>query len=301
MTQITLEYIVMKPLLIDLDYSFTDTFMIKELNVPYFTNTHHFHKDYEIVFVKKSSGKRIVGDHVDNFNDGDLVFVGPDLPHAWFNDSAYYGEQEDLLAQSVVVYLKSTWLERNVLPMPQTGKLKNMLENSRRGIRFYGETAQQISKLLSDMYRTEGLRQVADLFTVLFLMSETKECEFLAGINYLNTHSENETARLNRVYEYVMRNFSSEISLENAADVANMTANAFSRYFKKQTQKNFSQFVNEIRIGHACRLLLKKDLSVVEVCYESGYQSITNFNKFFRRITGKSPVQYRKDIRGGER
>lgn len=294
-----MEHIIMKPLLIDLDYSLIDTFMIKELNVPYFTNTHHFHKDYEIVFVKKSSGKRIVGDHVDNFNDGDIVFVGPDLPHAWFNDSAYYGQQDDFLAQSVVIYLKKTWLERDVLPMPQTGKLKNMLENSRRGIRFYGETSQQISKLLSGIYRAEGFRQVADLFTVLFLMSETKECELLAGINYLNTHSENETARLNRVYEYVMRNFSSEISLEDAADVANMTANAFSRYFKKQTQKNFSQFVNEIRIGHACRLLLKKDLSVVQVCYESGYQSITNFNKFFRRITGKSPVGYRKEIRSG--
>ncbi len=289
----------MKPLLIDLDYSLTDTFMIKELNVPYFTNTHHFHKDYEIVFVKKSSGKRIVGDHVDNFNDGDLVFVGPDLPHAWFNDSAYYEDREDLPAQSVVIYLKRTWLERSVLPLPQTGKLKNMLENARRGIRFYGETARQVSKLLSGIYRAEGFRQVADLFTVLFLMSDTKECELLAGINYLNTHSENETARLNRVYEYVMRNFPGQIRLEQAADIANMSPNAFCRYFRKQTQKNFSQFVNEIRIGHACRLLAKKDRSVTEVCYESGYQSVTNFNKFFRRIMGKSPVEYRKEIRGG--
>lgn len=286
----------MKPLLIDLDYSLIDTFMIKELNVPYFTNTHHFHKDYEIVFVKKSSGKRIVGDHVDNFTDGDIVFVGPDLPHAWFNDSAYYGEQHDLLAQSVVIYLKRTWLERDVLPLPQTGKLKNMLENSRRGIRFYGETARQISRLVSGIYRAEGFRQVADLFTVLFLMSETKECELLAGINYLNTHSENETARLNRVYEYVMRNFPGQIRLEHAADIANMSPNAFCRYFRQQTQKNFSQFVNEIRVGHACRLLAKKDISVTEVCYESGYQSVTNFNKFFRRIMGKSPVEYRKKI-----
>ncbi len=291
----------MKPLLIDLDYSLTDTFMIKELNVPYFTNTHHFHKDYEIVFVKKSSGKRIVGNHVDNFNDGDLVFIGPDLPHAWFNDSTYYEDREDLAAQSVVVYLKRTWLEHSVLPLPQTGKLKKLLENSCRGIRFNGETARQIRLLLSDIYRAEGFRQAADLFTVLSLMSESKEYELLAGINYLNTHSENETARLNRVYEYVMRNFPGQIRLEHAADIANMSPNAFCRYFRKQTQKNFSQFVNEIRVGHACRLLTKNDMSVTEVCYESGYQSVTNFNKFFRRITGKSPVEYRRDIRGGGR
>ena len=287
----------MKPLLIDLDYSLADTFMIKELNVPYFTNTHHFHKDYEIVFVKKSSGKRIVGDHVDNFNDDDLVFVGPDLPHAWFNDSVYYENREELQAQSVVIYLKKTWLEHSVLPLPQTGKLKKLLENSHRGIRFYGETARQIRLLVSDLYRVEGFRQVADLFTVLFLMSETKECELLAGINYLNTHSENETARLNRVYEYVMRNFAGQIRLEHAADIANMSPNAFCRYFRKQTGKNFSQFVNEIRVGHACSLLVKNEMSVTEVCYESGYQSVTNFNKFFRRIMGKSPVEYRKNIR----
>lgn len=286
----------MKPLLIDLDYSIIDTFMIKELNVPYFTNTHHFHKDFEIVFVKKSSGKRVVGDHVGNFNEGDIVFVGPDLPHAWFNDSIYYEEREDIKAESVVIYLKKSWLDQDILPLPQTAKLKKLLEDAHRGVFFFGETGEQIGKLLSNILYTKGLKQTADLLSVLHLMSETQEFELLAGVNYLNTHSENETARLNQVYEYVMRNFSSEISLEDAADVASMTANAFSRYFKKQTQKNFSQFVNEIRIGHACQLLQKKDVSVAQACYESGYQSITNFNKFFKRITGKSPVEYRKEI-----
>lgn len=286
----------MKPQLVDLDYALIETFFIKELNVPYFVNTHHFHKDYEIVFVKESSGKRIVGDHVEAFSEGDLVLVGPDLPHAWFNDKEYYEGREELLARSVVIYLKKTWLEKEVLRLPQTGRLKKLLENSQRGIKFTGTSRQLIGQVVLRLNEAEGLHKTIDLLSILCEMSESKEYQLLATSNYINNYNELETARLNQVYEYVMRNFSSEISLEAAADVASMSANAFSRYFKKQTQKNFSHFVNEIRIGHACRLLQKKDLNITQVCYESGFQSITNFNKFFRRHTGKSPLEYRKQL-----
>src|SRR5690606_9304866 len=199
-------------------------------------------------------------------------------------------------AESVVIYLKKSWLYNTILPLPQTSKLKKLLENAHRGVFVFGNTGRAIGNILSNLIHTKGLKQTIDLLQVLHLMSESQEVELLASVNYLNTHSETETARLNQVYEYIMRNFSSEINLVDAANVANMTANAFSRYFKKQTQKNFTQFVNEIRIGHACQLLHKKDMSISQVCYESGYQSITNFNKFFKRITGKSPVEYRKEI-----
>jgi AraC-like DNA-binding protein len=288
----------MKPQLIDLDYALIETFFVKELDVPYFINTHHFHRDYEIVFVKESSGKRIVGDHVEGFGEGDLVLVGPGLPHAWFNDKEYYEGREEYFARSVVIYLKKTWIEKEVLRLPQTGRLKKLLENAPRGIKFTGASQQLIGQIVAGISETEGLRKSIDLLSILCEMSESREYQLLSSSNYVNNYNEHETARLNQVYEYVMRNFSSEITLEAAADVANMTANAFSRYFKRQTQKNFSHFVNEIRIGHARRLLQKKDLSITQVCYESGFQSITNFNKFFRRLTGKSPLEYRKQILG---
>jgi len=286
----------MKPQLIDLDYTFIETFFVKELHVPYFINTHHFHRDYEIVFVKESAGKRIVGDHVEAFSEGDLVLVGPDLPHAWFNDKEYYDGREKLFARSVVIYLKKNWLEKEVLRLPQTSRLKKLLENAYRGVKFTGASRQIIGQIVSRISEADGLQKSVDLLSILCRMSESKEYQLLATANYLNNYNEHETARLNQVYEYVMRNFSSEITLESAADVASMTANAFSRYFKKQTQKNFSHFVNEIRVGHACRLLKKKDLNMTQICYESGFQSITNFNKFFRRLTGKSPLEYRKQI-----
>ncbi|CAG5010672.1 HTH-type transcriptional activator RhaR [Dyadobacter sp. CECT 9275] len=285
----------MKPLLIDLDYTLTDSFMIKEINAPYFNNTHHFHKDYEIVLVKESSGKRIIGDHVESFSDGDLVLVGPDLPHAWLNEKEYYEGRNDLHARSAVIYLRKTWLENEILRLPQTVRLRKLLENARRGVKFTGGVRERMGRLASEIYFAEGLKKTVSLFSILYELSETEEYQLLSSSNYLNMYNEQETVRLNHVYEYVMKNFSTQIRLEEAASVANMSPNAFCRYFKKQTQKNFFWFVNEIRIGHACKLLQQNELNISQVCYESGFQSLTNFNKFFKRITGKSPLVYRRD------
>lgn len=286
----------MKPQLIDLEYSLASTFQIKEIDVPYFVNIHHFHNDYEIVYVKTSTGKRVIGDHVNSFQEGDIVFVGPGLSHAWFNDRKYYEENTELRAKSVVIYLRKNWLEEGILSMPQTDKLKRLLDHARRGVCFTGDTNLKIAAHLTGIADTEGLWQVTNLFTILSLMSESTDYQLLSGLNYQSNQNENETGRLNRVYEYVTHNFSEEIRLKDVADIANMSSNAFCRYFHSRTQKNFSQFVNEIRVGHACQLLKNKDLTVTEISYESGYQSITNFNKFFRRITGKSPMEYRKSI-----
>jgi len=286
----------MKPQLIDLDYTFTEPFMIKEIDAPFFNNTHHFHNDYEIVLVKESAGKRIIGDHVESFSDGDLVFVGPNLPHAWFNEKEYYEGDPNLRARSTVIYLRKSWVEHEVLRLPQTAKLRKLLDQSRRGVKITGEARNQIGQLASDLYYKDGFTKTVNLFSILRDLSETEEYQLLTSSDYLNTYNENDTVRLNQVYEYVMKNFPMEIRLEAAAGVANMSVNAFCRYFKNQTQKNFFWFVNEIRIGHACRLLQKKDLSIAQVCYESGFQSITNFNKFFKRINGKSPTAYRKDL-----
>ena len=287
----------MKPQLIDLDYTLTETFMVKEINAPFFSNTHHFHNDYEIVLVKESAGKRIIGDHVESFCDGDLVFVGPNIPHAGFNEKEYYEGNQNLSARSTVLYLRKSWLENEVLRLPQTAKLKKLLEHSRRGVKIVGEARHYIGQLASDLYHREGFSKTVDLFRILHELSETEEYQLLTSSNYLNMYSENDTVRLNHVYEYVMKNFSTQIRLEAAAGVANMSVNAFCRYFKNQTQKNFFWFVNEIRIGHACKLLQERDMSIAQVCYESGFQSITNFNKFFKRITGKSPTAYRKNLK----
>jgi AraC-like DNA-binding protein len=286
----------MKALLINLDYTLADSFLVKEIVTPYFKNSWHFHNDYELVLVQESTGKRVIGDHIENFRKGDLIFVGPNLPHAWFNDNEYYEGREELNARSIVTYFRKSWLEKDVLKLPQSSKISKLLENGHRGIKIKGKAKTRITELLIKINQSEGLKKVVDIFSILYELSENEDYELLTSIDYINSYNENETQRINQVYEYVMQNFSMQIRLEEAAEIANMSTNAFCRYFKAHTQKNFSQFVNEIRIAHACKLLQKRDFSISQISYESGFQSMTNFNKFFRKIMLKSPLEYRKEI-----
>ncbi len=285
----------MKPQLINLDYEFTAPFLIKELDVPYFINNHHFHNDYELVYVVESTGTRFIGDHIGQFKGGDMVFLGPNLPHAWFNDREYYQQQYGLAAHSIVTYFKQNWLRDNVLNLPQSDRLAQLLDHAVRGIRFRGSIVKRAANLLADVQKAKGIKRSATILLLLHELSETIDYELLAGISYTNNHSFKETKRMNTVYEFIIKHFSNPIKLEAAASVANMSPNAFSRYFKTQTQKTFSNFVNEVRIGHACKLLQTADLSIAQVSYECGFNSMTNFIKFFRKVTGKNPLQYRKE------
>lgn len=284
----------MKARLINLDYTLSDSFLTKEIVAPYFKNSRHFHQDYELVLVIEGTGKRVIGDHIEAFQNGDLVFVGPNLPHAWFNDSDYYEGIENLLARSIVTYFKKSWLEKEVVRLSRSANMVRLLENAHRGIKITGKTKALITKTLQESIHSTGLQKVIDLFTILHELAENEDYELLASINYLSSSGMNEGHRISQVYDYVLANFSAPIKLEEVATLANMSANAFCRYFKAHTEKNFSQFVNEIRIAHACKLLQQNDFPISQISYESGYQSITNFNKFFRKIMLKSPLEYRK-------
>lgn len=286
----------MKPQLVHLDFAFTGVFMMKELKMPYFINTHHFHDDYELVCVLESAGKRIIGNDMGTFEKGDMVLVGPKLPHAWFNDSEYY-ENKGLLAKSIVTYFKKSWMEREIPEMIEGHKFKEMLERASRGIKINGGASRRITNLLLDAIHSPPLLKGANIFVILHELSETGEYELLTDGSYNNPFSHNEAVRINQVYEFVMKNFTAEIKLETVADIAHMSPNAFSRYFKSRTQKTFSLFVNEIRVGHACTLLQGDDFTVSQICYASGFQSMTNFTKFFKRFMKKSPLQYRKELK----
>ena len=225
-----------------------------------------------------------------------MVFFGPGLTHAWFNDLEYYTETDNLTARSIVTYFKASWLQEQVTALPYSEKFEKALLNAKRGMKITGSAHTRIASILNHFHQSSGLRKTIDILTILHELAENEEYELLAGVNYVNQASANEAQRINQVYEYVMKNFSHPIKLDEVANIANMSPNAFCRYFKSQTQKNFSHFVNEIRIGHARKLLQKKDLTISRICYESGFQSMTNFNKFFKRHTKKSPLEYRKAV-----
>jgi AraC-like DNA-binding protein len=270
--------------------------LIKKIEAHHYTSPFHFHDLCELNYVVDSCGKRMVGDSIRNFSSGDLVLMSPDLPHIWYNDpSVLNGPPEIKLAKAVVVYFPFDFLARLTNDNTVISKTQKLLERAKRGLKFYGETYQQVSIKLDKINEKGGLNQIIDFLEIISILIESQEYEELASVGYTHSFSEKDTERMNNVFKYLVQNFTNPISLEEISAIANMTPPAFSNFFKKRTQKCFTTFLNEIRIGHACKLLQNPEIPIADICYSSGFQNFTNFNKLFKQFTGKIPRDYRKD------
>lgn len=284
----------MKPQLIDI--TFKDTIQIKKVDKFYLDNPFHFHHLCELVWIEKSFGKRVVGDNVDNFSDGDLVLMSPNLPHIWQNDSIFFRKKKGYRSKAIVIYFPSDFVS-NLSDDPLVIRpVEELTHRASRGLRFYGLTHQKVTNILSNISNSNGLKKIIDFLNIIEILSQSKEYEYLASITFKNMYDEKDTDRINTVYKFLMSNFHREISLQEIANVSHMSPTAFCRYFKSRTQKSFTQFLNELRVGHASKLLHDKSYSISDVCYESGFNNFTNFNKFFKAITKETPSNYRRKL-----
>lgn len=286
----------MKAQFIELSPPTEKTIHIKQVDQEFLSNPLHFHELCELVLVQESYGRRIVGNHVDSFSSGDLVLMGPNIPHIWRNDEIFLEPESKLRAKAIVIYFPSDFLIRLTDEQKTIQAMQNFINKARQGIRFYGETKDRASKMIEALPDKLSISRITGFLNLIELLHDSNEYETLATDAYKAHFGQQETNRINQIYVYVMSNFKENVSLNEAAQILNMTPNAFCRFFKKHTQKSFSRFVNEMRIGHACKLLLDKTYSISEICYLSGYQNLTNFNKFFKSIMNKSPREYRKDL-----
>lgn len=285
----------MKAVLIELANQNSSLLTIKKINGSHFTTPFHFHDYCELNYIKKSYGKRVVGDSIKNFFEGDLVLMSPNLPHMWYNDSEVINNHSNTSAEAIVTFFSLDILDKLCNNTIVLSKKRNLFEKAKRGICFKGKTKELIVSHLEKMINLEGLIQVIEFLKIVDIMLNSEECELLTSIGYSHSYNEKDTERMNEVYKYMITNFAQPIALKTIAQVANMTPPAFCSFFKRRTQKSFTQFLNELRIGHACKLLQNKKLSISEVCYESGFQNFANFNKTFKELIGKTPSIYRKE------
>lgn len=286
----------MKAQFIELSPPTEKTILIKQVDQEFLSNPLHFHELCELVLILESYGKRVVGNHVDSFSAGDLVLMGPNIPHIWRNDDIFLNPDHDERARAIVIYFPADFLLRLTDDQGTIITMQQFIKKAKRGLRFQGHTLEKATDLIKSLIHKKSFSRITGFLNLIELLHQTEECENLASEGYKPSFGEQETNRINNVYIYVMQNFRDEVSLGVAAGLVNMTPNAFCRFFKKHTQKSFSKFVNEMRIGHACKLLMNKQLSISEICYQSGYQNLTNFNKFFKTIINKSPREYRKEM-----
>lgn len=285
----------MKSIEVRLPQDFDKSFIVfKEIGA-FFPCPWHYHPEYELVLVLKSTGRRMVGDNIGYFQEGDLVCMGPFLPHVWVNDSIFINGQADAPAEAIVIHFKDDFLGEDFLKIPEMDALKNFLKLSNRGMSFHGKTREQINALMKGMVGMNGIQRLSSLLSIFDILSNTNEYELLASIGF-TPNTQSTTDRLGKITQYVMQNFDKDIALPEVAGMANMAVTTFCNFFKEQYRITFIEYLNTVRIGHACKLLSEKDQNIVEVAYECGFNNLANFNRQFKKYKNMTPTQFRKTV-----
>ena len=247
----------------------------------------HYHPEFEISFVKHGHGTRMVGDSVEEFYEGDLLFLGSDLPHTLVSDEMMEGDME-----VVVVQFPREILEARSLEIVELSAIGELIRRGNRGLCFDSSASQHIGPKLERLPSLEGFARYHGLLDILNDLSEASS-RSLASMAYNPNKSFESERRIGRVCQYIHTHFAEEVSVEDLASLANMNKSSFCRYFKKMTGKTAIEYVNDLRIGKACQLILK-DLSVAQVAFESGFNSLTHFHRCFVERKQASPLQYKK-------
>lgn len=280
----------MKPLLFRIPKTETESFRVQVDDLPYFYDTLHFHPEWQITLILESTGTQFVGDNVARFQPFDIYFLGSNLPHVFRNDAGYY--MQSMRAYSVSIYFRGDILGENFFDIPETHHLKTLLTEASRGFRIRNKETNTLTKLVKSIIHKNGFEKLLTFLEILNAISASPDKEFLSSIAYQSTQKETDNQRINDVFEFLMRNYEREVNLEEVAGIASMTPNAFCRFFKLRTRKTFSEFLNDIRIGHACRMLQNGDTSVLEVCFANGFNNVSNFNRQFKNRTNMTPSAY---------
>ena len=283
----------MKATLEKIEPGFGSSFTIRKfMEAQYHSKPHwHFHPEYEIVFISNGRGKRHIGDHISYYENGDLIFLGPDLPHFGFTEGLYEEHVE------IVVQMKEDFLGKDFLSRPEMNKIQQLFDRAKQGVTFYGETKKRIGALLIQMYELDAFERLIELLRILASLADSDEYELLNANGFTLEVNSSDYERIQTIYAFVEQNFQQQMTLDEISKEVSMTVPAFCRYFKKLTQKTFTQFANEFRVAHACRLLSDESLSVAAISFESGFNNLSHFNKQFRLIAGISPTEYRKNLK----
>jgi AraC-like DNA-binding protein len=283
----------MKPALEHLPREKNESFVVKFFDYNYYPTPWHYHPEYEIVMVTESTGKRFIGDHISDFKPGNLAFLGPNIPHTYRNDDKYYEEGSALRAKSIVIHFAEASLGEDFLKLPEALPLKKLFEQSLQGLDISGETYEKVSTNLYEIISLQGLKRWLCLIDILLDIAASKNNSPITQTIHIG-YNEKESKRLCSVFDWVAANFEKEIRLSEAAEIAQMNENAFSRFFSLRTRKTFSGFVQELRLKKAAKLLVENDMTITQVCYDCGYNNVSNFNRQFLTHYQMNPMKYRK-------
>lgn len=287
----------MKPILVRKRDSLEASIEFDGAEYDYFYNPLHYHPEFELTLIVKSFGQRRIGDNIENFHEGDLVLVGNNLPHVWKNDEIFFDETTNMKAQAICVKFLPDFGGTGFLERPEMNSIRKLLEEKASfGIKLLGNLRTKVEKIMLQLPELDETERFIQLLQILHLISKSNEYNLLSSLTFRNENHKN-AHRINLVLDYIMENYDDVLTLEKLAGLINMNKNAFCRFFKRGTRKNLFTVINEVRIGKACQHLTETEMNVLQVCFACGFNNISNFNKTFKRITGVSPLQYRKQMK----
>ena len=251
----------------------------------------HFHPEIELVYINGGTGKRHIGNHISNYVKGDLVLIGSNLPHFGFTNPLTGNKSE------VVIQFKEDFLGKDFFDTPEMSTIKQLFKRSKQGIVFHSETKKAVGIQMEQLLDLAPFDRIIHFLEILKKLAESKNFKLLHIDNVIIESKPQDTKRLDTIYSIVRSEFTRHIPLAEVANAVSMSEPSFSRYFKNKTGKTFTQFANEYRLVHACKLLGEEGLSITAICYECGFNNFSHFNKKFKAFTGKSPSQYRNELK----
>ncbi|WP_276391668.1 AraC family transcriptional regulator [Eudoraea chungangensis] len=254
-------------------------------------NLWHYHPEIELVYVNGGAGKRQIGSHISCYTDGDLILIGSNLPHCGFTDK-FTGNKSE-----IVIQMKTDFLGNSFFDIPEMKNIQTLFEIAKDGIAFHGETKKLVGNEMEKLEAQSEFGQLLSILNVLNELGKSSELTVLNAEGFTFKTDIEDNDRINIVFNYVRNQFKDDISLADIASIAGMTVPSFCRYFKKITNKTFIQFVNEYRLVHASKLLAEKPMSITDICFESGFNNFSHFNKSFKSFTGQNPSEYRNSLK----
>ena len=254
----------------------------------------HYHQEYELSFITEGSGRRIVGDSVEEFHPGDLIFIGPRIPHVWFSENPFLNQHSGRTLESVYLLFNQNILPGEITTLPEFIHVNRAMQLSERGIRITDDTLNQVSRIMLQLPYLSGLKRLMLFYEIMDIIGRSKSFQFLASKSYVKSKFEASNNRVKDIHEFLMLNYREEINLEEIAGIVHMAPASACRFFKSATGLTIFEYLNKIKIDYACKLLLNTDMNVVDLSYDCGFNNLSHFNKQFRKFIEKTPTQFRK-------
>lgn len=284
----------MKPILRKIDTGAEYSFSIREDIHSYLYNHWHYHPEVELTFIRKGKGIRLVGDSMQPFEDGDLILLGANIPHLWRSDASYFEQSSELTIEAIAIHFRTDFWGDTFFSLPEMAPIKKILERAQRGIKINGNTGVDVTRKMEEILHARGIERIEQLLHILNRIAASEDCEPLSSSGFVQTYNANNTDRIDQIFNYTFTHFKEPLSIERVASAINLSPHSFCRYFKTRTLKTYWQFLLEVRIGHACKLLIEDKHNISEVAFESGFSNLSNFNRQFKAAMQMTPMQYVK-------